>query len=95
MSSEYSQPSSGYSPCSYATLCAYNSGGQMAPMPSNARNVSGSYIVPSYSAPGYDTLSRSGSCAGYYNINSAYGQNSGTCNQQYLSSLCGGCNYKK
>ena len=92
-STEYTKPTSGGAACTYQTLCTYNTGGQMAPMPHNAKVVSGKYIVPAYNAIGYDALThnRAGSCSGYFNINGAYGKGAGKCNQAYVTSLCGGC----
>ena len=89
---EYTKPTAGGAACTYASLCDYNQGGAMAPVPHGA--ATGKYIVPQYKAIGYDALSHGGmgSCAGYFNINSAYGQGAGKCNQAYVTSLCGGCN---
>jgi hypothetical protein len=75
----------------YAQLGAYNLGfsGIRPPVPLTA--VSGYYVVPSYTAPGYDTLTHgsSGDSAGnYFNINRAYGAGSNSCNTQYMGSLC-------
>ena len=91
MSSEYSAPTSGGAPCSYRSLCGYNQGGAMAPVPQGA--VVGKYIVPQYNAIGYDALTHGagGNCGGYFNINSAYGGGSGKCNQGYVTKLCGSC----
>ena len=93
MSSEYTKPMVGASACNYQTLCSYNTGGQMAPMPANAKVVSGKYIVPAYNAIGYNALNHNmaGSCSGYFNIRGAY-PGGGKCNQAYVTSLCGGCN---
>lgn len=51
---------------------------------------SGYYVVPAYGAPGYSSLTHGnnscGSGGGYFQIGQAYG--SGTCNTQYVSSMC-------
>lgn len=93
-SHEYSKPTSGGAACTYASLCNYNNGGQMAPIPSSTRGAVGKYIVPAFNAIGYDALTHGGqgSCGGYFNIEGAYGANASQCNQKYVTSLCGGCN---
>lgn len=60
---------------------------------------SGYYVVPAYGAPGYSTLTHgpnygagmnngcNGGNAGYFQIGQAYGSG-GTCNTQYMSTLC-------
>jgi hypothetical protein len=76
----------------YATLGNYHGGmrGIHPPVPSTI--VTGQYIVPGYSAPGYSTLMHglhNGGCNGtYFNIGQAYGYNAGNCNTQYMGSLC-------
>jgi len=81
--------------CNYAQLGAYNQGfrGIRPPVPLTA--VSGYYVVPAYSAPGYDTLthgSSDGSCGSssgnYFSIGRAYGQNAGNCSTKYMGSVC-------
>ena len=81
--------------CSYAQLGSYNNGGCCAgirpPVPMTA--VSGYYVVPAYSSPGYDTLNKGGACGcgsggGYFNIVQAYGQNAGNCATKYMGALC-------
>jgi hypothetical protein len=76
--------------CSYATLSNYNNGSQGMQAPVPRGNVSGFYIVPAYDAPGYGTLSHDAapSCSGYFDIDSAYRNKSGNCNQQYIRKLC-------
>ena len=95
-SNEYTNPMSKGPACGYASLCNYNSNGQMAPLPANARNVSGKYIVPAWNAIGYSALTHgnSASCGGYFGIEAAYGKNAGNCSTNYVTSLCGGCNMK-
>lgn len=81
---------------SYVQLGAYNSGvkGIHSPVPltsalTSANGVNGYYVVPAYSAPGYDTLTRaannSSGGGGYFRIGQAYGSD---CNTEYISSLC-------
>jgi hypothetical protein len=90
--SEYNNTTVNGSSCSYANLSNYNNGNQgMMRPPIPATTVVGQYIVPNYSSPGYNTLSHDSapSCAGYFNIQSAYGGNgSQGCGTQYVSSLC-------
>ena len=95
-SGEYSNPTSGGAGCNYHSLCTYNTGGQMAPMPKNAKNVIGHFVVPQWGVISNDALTHGGvgSCSGYFNITSAYGKGAGKCNQAYVTSLCGGCNKK-
>ena len=79
--------------CGYASLANYNSSG-----PKGLRRntgLSGAMIVPSYTSIGYDALTaKKGqySCNGFFNIQNAYGANSNSCNQRYLSKSCGGLN---
>ena len=94
--SEYNNSQTGNA-CSYSRLQNYNSSrgtwGQPAISPST---VSGSYVIPIFGAPGYDTLSRAKgatgsapSCSGYFNISAAYGDINGDCNQVYTTRMCG------
>lgn len=86
---EYNNATVGGASCSYATLSNYNSGytGMRPAVPPT--NVVGKYIVPAYSAPGYDALTKSGqSCMGYAPINTAYGLNSDTASTNYTYKLC-------
>jgi len=80
--------------CSYATLSRYNNGSKGMRPPIPASNVSGTYIVPTYEAPGYDTLTGKGcgSCSGYSNIGVAYkSSKDGSCNPIYNSNMsCNG-----
>jgi|GEM_PF-3954949 len=80
----------GGSSCSYATLSHYNNGskGMHPPVPQGTE--SGTYIVPSYGAPGYGTLMHDTApgCAGYFDIGDAYKSGGGNCNQQYVRKLC-------
>ena len=88
--SEYSNNSVSGLSCSYARLASYNKGSNNGPAITPG-SVSGKYIVPAYGAPGYNTLTAKGvpSCSGYYNINSAYGKNSGEgCSTQFVQKLC-------
>jgi hypothetical protein len=77
--------------CSYATLSYYNNGSQGLNPPVPKGNVSGSYIVPVYGAPGYNTLTHGeGCCAGYPGIEAAYGPDSLKCNTKYSQMHCNG-----
>ena len=91
MSSEYNNTTVGGPSCSYASLSNYNNGSQGMSPPIPATTVVGKYIVPSYSPPGYATLtSKIPTCSGYRNINSAYGADaSGGCSTRYVTKLCG------
>lgn len=88
--SEYNNNSVGGPSCSYAKLSHYNNGSQGMRPPVPATTVSGKYIVPDYSPPGYATLTHNAAptCAGYFNIQGAYGKNAGSCSTQYVSKLC-------
>lgn len=80
----------------YKNLGAYNkygsvcSGGISPPVPTT--NVTGMYIVPAYSAPGYSTLQHGNSnCnkgSNYFQIGPAYGYGAGNCQTQYMGSIC-------
>lgn len=82
--------------CNYAQLGAYNLGFRGIRPPVPLTSVSGYYVVPAYSAPGYDTLTHGhagcgcGSSSGgnYFSIGQAYGQGAGSCNQKYMGSIC-------
>ena len=74
---------------SYAQLGAYNKGFRGIRPPVPLTSVSGYYVVPAYSAPGYDTLTHGSSSGGnYFTINQAYGSGAGSCNTKYMGSLC-------
>jgi hypothetical protein len=74
--------------CTYSTLGNYNGGaGAVAPVPQTTR--SGFVVVPNYSAPGYDTLTKgSPGCGGFIDIQNAYGSCSQNCNTSYRTRLC-------
>ena len=80
----------------YAQLGSYYGGGCSRPIkaPVPMTNVSGYYIVPAYSAIGYQALTAQGrgdSCnagGNYFTIASAYGGEADNCQQQYMGSLC-------
>lgn len=76
--------------CSYASLAHYNNGSQGMQPPVPRGTVSGSYVVPNYAGPGYNTLMHGSnpSCSGYFNIDAAYKSKNGNCNQQYVRKLC-------
>ncbi len=84
-------------PQQYAQLGGYYGSGCsrniQAPVPMTS--VSGYYIVPAYSAIGYQALTAQGrsndSCnagGNYFTIMSAYGSRAADCQQQYMGSLC-------
>jgi hypothetical protein len=88
-SSDYVNFAAGGSSCSYAPLGAYNADYSMG-VPFQGKVTSGQYIVPTWGAIGYDSLSpKVPSCSGYYDINGAYGSNAGSCQTTYRTSLCG------
>jgi len=78
--------------CSYARLGAYNASFNGIRPPIPMTTVSGYYVVPNYSAPGYDTLthgSAEGCGIGYFQIGKAYGYGANNCTTTYSASLCG------
>jgi len=90
--SEYTKPTVMGSGCDYNTLGNYYGPGSMMAAPTTT-TVSGVYVTPDYSAPGYNTLlhdKSSAGCGGYFNIQSAYGAGSDCCNTTYTTRLCGG-----
>lgn len=90
VSSDYVNYSAGSSSCSYAPLGQYTADYQMG-VPFQGKVSSGQYIVPTWGAIGYDSLtSKVPSCSGYYDVNSAYGADAGNCQTTYRTSLCGG-----
>lgn len=81
-------PSSG---ANYATLGTYNTNngfrGIRPPVPMTS--VSGYYVVPAYSAPGYNTLTHGrGTGGNYFQIQQAYGSGAQNCNTKYMGALC-------
>jgi hypothetical protein len=76
--------------CTYTNLSNYNSGSTGMSPPVPRTTVSGKYIVPAYSAAGYNTLLHNSGpgCSGYFNIKSAYGKNAGSCSTKYVQRLC-------
>jgi len=80
----------------YAQLGAYNLGFRGIRPPVPLTSVSGYYVVPAYSAPGYDTLTHGGAIDGcgsssggnYFSIGRAYGQGAGNCSTKYMGSIC-------
>jgi hypothetical protein len=84
--------------CNYARLGAYTSGFRGIRPPVPMTTVAGYYVVPNYSAPGYDTLTHGrqhygcgdGSGGGhYFQIGRAYGYGAENCSTQYMGSICG------
>ena len=90
VSGDYVNLAAGGSSCAYAPLGNYNGEYSMG-VPAQGSVSSGSYIVPSWGAIGYDSLTSTvPSCSGYYNITNAYGADAGSCQTTYRTSLCGG-----
>jgi hypothetical protein len=77
--------------CNYAKLGTYVSGYRGIRPPIPMTTVAGYYVVPTYSAPGYDTLTHGGGaqCGPYFSIGQAYGYGAENCSTQYMGSLCG------
>lgn len=88
--SEYSRPSVACdSGCGYNSLGCYY--GERSVMPAlRAGTTKNVFVVPQYSAIGYDALThgQSGSCQQYFNIMSAYGKDAGSCQTRYSTRLC-------
>lgn len=86
--------------CNYSRLGNYVAGYRGIRPPVPMTTVSGYYVVPSYSAPGYDTLTHGryrggidGGCNGgyggpYFQIGQAYGYGAENCSTNYMGSLC-------
>jgi hypothetical protein len=75
----------------YSTLSCYN------PLSAAQAKYTGvaKQIIPSYSAPGYNTLQHGAKPTGeYFSYGNAYGYASG-CNQKYTARVCGGCQTSK
>lgn len=81
--------------CNYSRLGVYTSGFRGISPPVPMTTVSGYYVVPNYSAPGYDALTHGvpGGCGdvsnGYFQIGRAYGYGANNCATTYSASLCG------
>ena len=90
---EYMGSTVGSRSCSYQTLagnCGNNTMAALAP-----GTTSGTFIVPSYGAIGYDTLNHGRKvpgCGTYFNIMDAYGAGAANCQTSYTTRLCGGGN---
>lgn len=76
----------------YARLGAYAAGYRGIRPPIPTTTVAGYYVVPTYSAPGYDTLTHGAPdcCSGgpYFSIGKAYGYGAGNCSTQYMGAIC-------
>lgn len=77
----------------YARLGAYAAGFRGIRPPVPTTTVSGYYVVPNYSAPGYNTLQHGPAdcCSGngpYFQIGKAYGEGAGNCCTKYMGALC-------
>lgn len=90
VSSDYVNYAAGSSACSYAPLGKYTGDYSMG-VPFQGKLSNGNYIVPTWSAIGYDDLTNKvPNCSGYFDVNSAYGSGAGNCQTTYRTSLCGG-----
>lgn len=79
----------GEASCNYGTLAQYTDSYSMN-VPFQGKQISGQYIVPTWSPISYTSLtSPVPNCSGYYNINNAYGKNAGNCNTTYSTTSCG------
>ena len=88
-SSDYNNSTSGFRN-TYASLNNYSSGYAMD-VPPQGKVVSGQYIVPTYDAIEYESLTaKVPSTSGYSDINVAYGKDAAQCQTNYRTSLCGG-----
>jgi len=77
----------------YASLNNYSSNYSMD-VPPQGKVISGQYIVPTYDAIGYESLTaKVPNPSGYSDINTAYGKDAATCQTNYRTSLCGGASY--
>jgi hypothetical protein len=87
---EYNNNTVGGSSCSYASLSTYNNGSKGMSPPVPATTVSGVYVVPSWSAASYNTLSHDSapSCSGYFSVTNAYGKNANNCSTKFVQKLC-------
>lgn len=87
--SEYVNYAAGGNSCSYSSLGNYNGPYPMT-VPFQGKVTSGSYIVPTWNAIGYEDLTaKNPSCSGYGNIQSAYGADAGgSCQTTYTSVPC-------
>lgn len=77
----------------YARLGTYAAGFRGIRPPIPMTTVAGYYVVPTYSAPGYDTLTHgapdcSGSNGSYFTIGKAYGYGASNCGTQYVGAIC-------
>ena len=77
----------------YASLNNYSSNYSMD-VPPQGKVITGQYIVPTYDAIGYESLTaRVPNPSGYSDINTAYGKDAATCQTNYRTSLCSGASY--
>lgn len=76
----------------YARLGAYAAGFRGIRPPVPTTTVAGYYVVPNYSAPGYNTLQHGqadcNSGGPYFQIGKAYGEGAGNCCTKYMGTLC-------
>ena len=92
-SSDYNNSSTN-SRTMYANLNNYTNG-YLMDVPVQGKSITGQYIVPTYDAIGYDSLTFPVQhFSGYADINTAYGQGAATCQTSYRTSLCGAASGK-
>lgn len=97
-SQENRSGSANFNACSYTPVSSQNANqvGTLKNLRSNMTAVptAGQYVVPGYSAIGYDALTHGnagGGCNNYFNIEQAYGAGAGSCSTSYSTRACGGC----
>lgn len=85
----YDKLGSTFGSSNYARLGTYAAGFRGIRPPIPTTTVAGYYVVPTYSAPGYDTLTHGYSTGGpYFSIGQAYGYGAGNCSTQYMGAIC-------
>ena len=88
----YMNQSCGCGNSQYARLGAYAAGFRGIRPPVPMTTVAGYYVVPSYSAPGYDTLTHGppdcNTGNAYFTIGKAYGYGAANCSTQYMGAIC-------
>jgi len=97
MQDEIHSYSTNYNPCEYkqtSQQCGAQRGLRNLRSNNGANPTAGAYVVPTYSAIGYDALTHGnagGGCNNYFNIEQAYGAGAGSCSTSYAVRACGGC----
>lgn len=89
-SGDHNNYSSAGASCAYAALSQYTNDYSLG-VPFQGKLTNGAYLVPTWGAIGYDSLtSKIPSCSGYSDITGAYGADAGNCQTTYRTSLCSG-----